>query len=565
MIDYKENWDLTQLYKSIDDPQIEKDFDTAVQLYEDMIKYFKENPEAQKTVEGNLYNYETNGKISDLTHKIYYYIMYLQTLDSNNDKADKLEHKFDHKFDELSRTAEFINQLFKTALSEDPNLYHLLYNDERLEPYRHGIKSFYEQMHYQLSEEVENALDLSSMGDRNIAIYDQYTTNLKYPFRGEMLTNTEVSKYLKSEDRSERRDAFLSIKMITNQKVNKIFFGNQYFQVISDWVNNVKLRGYDSPISLRNLAENLDDETTDTLIDVTTKNYGLVSEYLKLKQKYLGLETFEDYDRNAEISLPNQEFTLKDSVEIYLKLIKEFNPYFYERSVAIMEEGRMDAFPSDAKRGGAYAANMRDGNGSWVMLNHQDSLYDLSTLAHEFGHAMHYEVMNRDNPDSKVGTPLCMAETASIFNELLLNDYYLETYKDKPELIVPYLFSEIDGYLNTIYRQVMYTKFELEVHDKVMNGQLLLGDDFEEIWSKNYRDLYPDMNTINNTHWANIPHFRHTPFYCYTYAFGNLFALTLYKKYLKSKENGSKGEFVKEYETILSQTGYKKPKEILIC
>jgi len=256
-----------------------------------------------------------------------------------------------------------------------------------------------------------------------------------------------------------------------------------------------------------------------------------------------------------------KQVNYQEAINMHLEVMKNFDEDFYNYSLDLLENGRVDFFPKIWKRWGAYASYDKD-LPSFVLLNFTNKLNDVFTLTHEFGHAIHWW-LSQVQPQSVYHSTLSLAETASIFNEMLLSDYLLSSDKLSKNEKIKLLESKLWDVFATIFRQIQYVDFERQVHEKILNNQELSYTDFCKLRRSTQEKMSGKMIKYDvppeeeNT-FLMIPHIFHTPFYCYSYAFGNILVFSLFNKYKKEWK-----KFVEDYKKILKAGGSIPPKQLL--
>jgi oligoendopeptidase F len=375
------------------------------------------------------------------------------------------------------------------------------------------------------------------------------------------MTEEEVRSYRQHTDRSIREEAYRSIRRVYNTKQNQIALGNIYTTIVKDWSSEIQMRGYGANVmAQRNLSEEMDDEVVDMLLTEVEKAYPLYARFLRAKAKMLSLESdFTVWDTGAPLGSVDKDFTFEEAYDLHLSVMKDFDSDFYEYSKRMIEEERIDALPRAGKRGGAFAS-YRKGDESFVLLNFTGKLRDVSTISHELGHAIHGH-LSQVQEAPVYDSPLSMAETASIFSEMLLGEKVKslvskEEYKE-------YLNERLGDIFATIYRQVNYVTFERYVHEEIHRGTELTYKELNSLWRAEQEKLYAgavkfDVSAEEESGWSMIPHIFHTPFYCYAYAFGNLLTFALYNKVHTEKTLS-----VEDYKDILRAGGSERPRDLL--
>lgn len=373
------------------------------------------------------------------------------------------------------------------------------------------------------------------------------------------MTEEEIRSLRTSPDREIRRKSYESLRQVYNSKQTQITLGNIYAGIVKDWASDVKLRGYQTIMEPRNTSEELENEVVDMLLREVQIAYPLFARFIEAKRKLMKLDEFHVYDVSAPLGQIEKEFSFEDGTRLHLETMKDFDQEFYDYSVDMLESGRIDAFPKYGKRSGAFAS-YGPGEPSFVLLNHTGKLRDVSTLSHELGHATHGHLSQEQKP-AVYSSPLSLAETASIFSEMLLSEKIrkeltTEEYKE-------FLNEKLSDTFATIFRQIQYIAFEKRVHEAIFAGQELTYHDFNRMWREEQirmtgESIIYDVTAENESSWSMIPHIFATPFYCYAYAFGNILVFALYNRYQKEGQS-----FVESYKDILRSGGSKRPKDLL--
>ncbi|MFN8644785.1 MAG: M3 family oligoendopeptidase [Candidatus Binatia bacterium] len=320
-----------------------------------------------------------------------------------------------------------------------------------------------------------------------------------------------------------------------------------------------RLRGYPTPMAARHLDNEIDAATVDALIDACEASADLVSAYYRLKRRVLGLEVLYDWDRYAPAELDAAVVPWPDARDLVLDAYGDFSPRLREVAARFFTGGWIDAAVRDGKRGGAFSASAVPSVHPYVLLNYLGQPRDVMTLAHELGHGVH-QYLSRERGYLQADTALTMAETASVFGELLVFEA-LRRREQSPRARLALLCSFIDDTFATVFRQIALTRFEQELHAARRRSGELSSQQLGEIWLAVNASLYGDAVTLTDDYrwwWAYIPHFIHSPFYCYAYSFGQLLVLALYELYV---EQGA--AFVPRYLALLAAGGSEAPAVLL--
>lgn len=416
---------------------------------------------------------------------------------------------------------------------------------------------------HQLSLEQEQVLlEVSPVGVGAFSrFFDEHFSQMKFKFSKEekKIGEEEVLAYLYSPNRNERKKA---------QKVfSKKLYKSEHFltfvlnMVRKDLAINTKLRKYPKPESFRHIDNQTTQKSVDSLINVVEKNYTLVETYYEAKKKLLGLKKLKDFDRYAPISKSgNEKIPYSDALELVKECFANFSPKFVEITQKALKEGWVDSHPKDRKRGGAFSHGCVPSAHPYVLLNYTGGRRDVFTIAHEFGHMIHQE-LSKSQGYLNMDTPLTTAETASVFAEMLLFDT-LKSQVPKNELISLYA-GKLEDIFSTLFRQIVMTNFERRIHSTTNE---LKTEEFNKIWREENQKMFGksvELTSNYNQWWSYIPHFIHSPFYCYAYSYGQLLVLALFGLYKHHKEQGSAEEFVKTYTQFLSSGGSASPRELI--
>lgn len=559
---FKTEWDLEKhFYKSLTDPKINEDIELWLQKENEFIKFFKENSLANADEDLILEYYNRNEEISTIIYSVWLYYSYLSSLDTQDQEIIKKEGELRTKYSKVSKECLFINEDLKKLGYKKLMKFS---KTEKLKAYKNSIVRTANGLKYNLSKVKEELIIEKDKSGADILgdLHEELTNSFTFTFRGEELTDAEVYTLRSDADPSIREDATMSIREVYGSDQTKITLGSIYKGLVKDQVNEGKMRGIEHVMESRNNSEQLSKETVDTLLRCVQGYYHSYHKYMMVKCILQSKEHLNEWDRNAPYVVGEEkEVPFEEGIKMYLDVIKKFDKEFYDYSVDMFEDGRVDVYPNKGKRGGAYAQYVK-GVESFVLLNYTDKLDDVLTLSHELGHAIHGH-LSQEQKSAVFSSPLSLAETASIFNETLMFDELLKNANTKDEK-VSMLVERLDGAFNTIFRQSQIILFEKEIHERLSNEEELTYIDFNKIWRKHTSKLYGEAVRFDNDAeedfmWSQIPHIFRTPFYCYTYAFGNLLSLSLYEMY---KNEGD--SFIPKYKEILKAGGSVPPEKLLM-
>lgn len=560
---YPTKWNLSRyFYTGLDDSNLASDVANILPLTEKFVLKYEQTFHTFTTSDQILDFYADYTAMSHNIATPSYYLFYRSSLDTQDLAITKRMGEIEYIYTEASNRLLFVAQGWK-KIGYDQIISWA--NNPSLEKYKNDLLSTATSIRYILWEAEEKVLNLKSrpLGLAN-SLHDELTGSYEFTMmiEGEekKLSEEEVRSYRQHTNRNVRRESSESLRRIYNSKQTQISLGNIYTSIVKDWSSEIKMRGYpDTVMAQRNISEEMDDGVVDMLLSEVEWAYPLYQRFLRAKAKMLWLqENFATYDIGAPLGTVDKSFTFDEAYDLHLSVMKDFDTDFYEYSKKMIEEERIDVFPTAGKRGGAYAS-YRKWEESFVLLNFTGKLRDVSTISHELGHAIHGH-LSQWQEDPVYDSALSMAETASIFSEMLLGEKIKSLIT--PEEYREYLNERLWDIFSTIFRQVQYVIFERSVHTQIHTGEELSYKDLNRMWRNSQESLYAgtvvhDIPPEDESGWSMIPHIFHTPFYCYSYAFGNLLTFTLYNKV-------QSGELTKEdYKDILRSGGSERPRDIL--
>lgn len=488
--------------------------------------------------------------------------------DTSSNESSALVIRMEKLESEIGNRMLFFDLWFKKQL-DDENASRLI--EDVPEVYREYLRHKRLVAMYSLNEPEEkiiNTLDVTGT-QALVKIYDKMTSAFEFTMRlrrGKKIVERKFDNkeklvsLVRSPNSNAREAAYKALLQIYMK--NSGVLGEIYQNVAIKWRDEaISMRGYRSPMSVRNIANNLDDATVEALLATCRKNTGIFQDYFKEKAKMLGMKKLRRYDLYAPISsraADSKKFTYGNAVQSVLDTFGDFDPQFRRLAERVFAERHVDSEIRKAKRGGAFCYTVTPKMTPYILLNFDGLTRDVSTLAHEFGHAIH-SMLASDMPIMVSHAPLPLAETASVFAEMLLNEKLAEKMSGKERRIL--LAEHIDDMYATIMRQAYFTLFEIDAHRAIGENNATI-DAVARIYIDNLKEQFGNSISITpdfQWEWIYIPHFYHTPFYTYAYSFGNLLVLSLYRRY---KLEGR--SFVNKYFDILSAGGSRKPEDLLM-
>jgi oligoendopeptidase F len=549
-------WDLSDLYTSTDAPELTRDLDwleTACASFASDYEGKLADLDADGLLDCVLRNEKINaiaGRIMSFAGLRYYQL----TTDADRAKfmSDCQEKITDYTTPLVFFTLELNN------IEDDVLLAHFAANNDlaRYKPIFDRIRAM---KPYQLSEELEKFLhDLGVVGDAWERMFDETIAGLEFNVDGEPLNIEGTLNLLTDTDRAKREAAARELAEVFADNI-KTFARVHNTQakekeVIDRW------RGMETPQMGRHLSNQVEPEVVEALRSAVVAAYPQLSHrYYELKRKWLGLDVMQVWDRNAPLPMEDTTVVNWDQAEkMVMDAYNAFDPRMGEIAAPFFTKGWIDAAVKPGKAPGAFAHPTVTDVHPYVMLNYLGKPRDVMTLAHELGHGVH-QVLAAEQGEMLSSTPLTLAETASVFGEMLTFRKMLDSVTDKPKRKV-LLAGKVEDMINTVVRQIAFYDFECKLHDARRGGELT-PDDINALWmSVQGESLGPAFEFMDGyeTFWAYIPHFVHSPFYVYAYAFGDGLVNALYSVYAE----GDAG-FEDKYFEMLKAGGTKHHTELL--
>ena len=472
--------------------------------------------------------------------------------DTNDADRGALRQSVRETVDRIQQRLVFVETEW-VALDED-RVEELLAH-EALSDYRHYLETEYQRKEHVLSEAEEKVLSEKNITGKSAwtRFFDETLGAARYELDGESLTQEQILSKLYEPNRTLRRKAAHAFTDGLKDHRRTLTF--VFNTLLADKASTDRLRDYDHWLEQRNLANEVDDETVDTLIEAVTDRYDLVARFYRLKKKLLGVDELYDYDRYAPVGTANSTYEWPEARTLVLDAYGEFHPEMAQVARRFFEQNWIDAALAPGKRSGAFSHGTVPSAHPYVLLNYTGKPRDVQTLAHELGHGVH-QSLAREQTIFHHGTPLTTAEMASVFGEMLVFQRLMRTEED-PANRLAMLVSKIDDSIATVFRQVAMNRFEDRIHTARRETGELQSDQFAEHWMDTQRDMFDGSVTLGDHYrhwWSYVPHFLHTPGYVYAYAFGELLVLALYARYEESD-----GGFADQYLDLLRAGGSDWP------
>jgi len=479
------------------------------------------------------------------------------TEDTQNADALAFKNKMDQLGMNVSNRALFFSLWWKEV--DDANAARLLRHADDYTYFLECERMFKPHTLQENEEQIINLKDVNGISGL-MTVYDMLTN--KYIFtltvNGETKTMTrdELGAYVRHPDAAVRQAAYAELYRVYS--ADGAVLAQIYANRVNDWkAEQVELRHFKTPIAMRNLANNVPDDAVATLLAVARENTGVFQRYFKLKAQWLGLAPMKRTDVYAPLAPADLTVPWDQALTMVFDSFEQFSPRIAAEARSVFEAGHVDAEIRPGKRGGAFCASILPELPPFVMLNYSGKARDVSTIAHELGHAVHARLA-REHSTFTFHSALPMAETASVFAEMIMNERLLRETNDVA-LKRDILSRIVDDAYATVMRQAFFALFEIDAHAAFANGATTA--QVNEMYLQNLKTQFGDAIEIQDYfqwEWVSIPHIYQSPFYVYAYSFGQLLTLALYQRYRAEGE-----AFKPKYLKILSYGGSASPQRIL--
>jgi oligoendopeptidase F len=555
-------WNLRDLYISPTSEQFSKDFKTLESDVDDFEDTYKGNilghdsnyDKQAKRLKNSINKYE---ELINLIGKLSAYSTLYHVTNTSDPVRTKFYGDTHTKITEISNKVIF----YELELNKlEDNVLDKLLTHADLSKYNSWFKNIRKYKPHQLTDEIEKIFQEKSMTSFSAwnRLFDQTISNMKVSLDGRLVSLEEALNLLLSDKEEERKIAFLAVSSKLEENIP--LFTHIMNTICQDKAISDKWRNYSNSEESRHLANNIEPEVISALVNTVESNYENTSHrYYALKAKLLNKTYLESWDRNAPLPDANTKpIEWSEAKEIVIEAYEEFSKDIADIVRLFFDNNWIDARVNEGKVNGAFAHPVTTDTHPYILLNYQGKPRDVMTLAHELGHGVH-QVLASDLGPLLSDTPLTLAETASVFGEMLTYKKLVrKTSNDLEKKVL--LASKIEDMINTVVRQISFFKFEQYVHQKRKMGELT-AEDINNIWIDTQSASLGPAIKMHEQHkylWAYIPHFIHSPFYVYAYAFGDCLVNSLYAIYEDNPTN-----FVDKYISLLSSGGAKHHKDLL--
>ncbi|MEW6288792.1 MAG: M3 family oligoendopeptidase [Thermodesulfobacteriota bacterium] len=547
-------WDLGDLYNSVQDPAIKEDIafcqEEAVLLRESFAGKLDTLTPAQ--LARLVRRFE---RIESFIARVATYAFLNFTTQIKNPAAGAFLQEVKETSSRIARETVFFDLEWSKM---DEKIAGPLLAAEETSHYRHYLQNIRRYASHMLSQAEETLLIETAPVGRSswTNLFEKVLGHLQF---GEAKrTEEEVLADLYCQDREVRSKA--ADELTEGLKSQLHILTHIFNTLLADKMISDRLRSYPSWINSMNLANELEDATVEVLIEAATSRYDLVRRYYAVKKQLLGLDELRDYDRYAPLPhLPSATISWDECKEMVISGFRNFSPKMAEIASFFFDRRWIHAPVLDGKRGGAFAHPCVPEVHPYVMVNYTGNIRDVSTVAHELGHGVHQYLAAKQGYFNS-STPLVLAETASVFAELLIFHDQLALLTDAGERRA-FTCQKLESIFATVFRQVSMNRFEHLMHNARRDKGELSDSRLSELWLDTQREMFGDSVTLTDNYgiwWSYIPHFLHSPGYVYSYAFGELLVLALYNLYQTEGE-----KFIPKYLHLLSQGGNLSPYELL--
>lgn len=553
----KLSWNLEDIFKN------EEELEIAINNLKEIFQKVKSTK--GKLAESSDQIYECYKNLEDglaLHEKVYAYAMFKYHQNLGNQEAIKLFKRIEALTAELSKIESFVSP----EVSQIPiEILEKYLKEERMKPYEKTIRDIIKEKSHILGKDVEEALasysEVFSVSDNAFDVFtnSEFDYNDVIDENGNILKMSEAlyGKYMSMKDRTLRKNAYSEICSIYKKYINTL--SELYLSRVKYSCITAKLRGYKSSLDFATNKDDSNLKVYETLLNSVNKNMNLVYEHLNLKKKMLNLDEMHLYDIYYNPLQENDEnIEYEEAKELVLKSLSVMGDEYVKKVSYGFEHNWVDVYEKENKMTGGYNMGVY-GVHPFILLNYMNTMRDVSTIAHEFGHAMHSYYANSKQNYLNSNYTIMVAEVASTVNEILFANYLINNEKDinKKKMLIN---EQLDLIRSTLIVQTQFSEFEKNVHEKIENGEALNSENLSNIYQNLLEKYYGDTTVIDENSkytWSRIPHFYRC-FYVYKYATGITSAIVIANKIL----SGEKG-YVKKYLNMLSLGGSKDSLSLL--
>ncbi len=550
------HWSLTDLFPAQDSPEMKAAFDELdVKVVE--FESLRPSLSAEISAEAFLNIIHQLEGITRLSHLLGEFASLSFSANTQDQAIQAFQSNLDNRLAQLANRTLFFSLWWKALEDEAAQRLMAASGD-----YSYWLEEMRHFKPHTLTEPEEKIINIKDVTGA-VATVNLYTTlTNRYTFQLEVdgevkhLTRGELMVYARNYDPALRAAAYQELYRVYG--LDGAILGQIYQTLARDWHNeNLDMRHFSSPMSVRNLSNDIPDDVVDTLLHVCQENTSLFQRFFRLKARWLQMERLRRYDIYAPVVKTEKKYAFNDAAEMVFDAFQRFEPRVAGLARQVLDHNHLDSEVRPGKESGAFCASPAPDFTPWVMVNYQGKPDDVATLAHELGHAVHAQLASGHSLFT-FHSALPLAETASTFGEMVLIDYLLARETDA-SVRQTLLFRQVDDTYGTVMRQAQFALFERQAHDLIQQGATV--DELSNAYLENLHTQFGEAVEVSDEfrwEWVSIPHFYFAPFYVYAYTFGQLLVLSLYQRY---KVEGK--DFIPHYLSLLSAGGSKPPEKIL--
>ncbi|MEP0232116.1 M3 family oligoendopeptidase [Roseibium sp.] len=552
-------WDLTDLYGGVDAPEVAADLQAAL----DRAKTFETSYKgklgelAEQNVGALVTAIRAYEDLEDLLGRLISFAGLVYAGDTTDPKVQKFYGDVQEQI-----TSSSSHLLFFTLEMNriDDEVLESALKDKALAHYRPWIEDLRKEKPFQLEDRVEQLFHEKSVTGRGAwnRLFDETIASLTFDVNGETLSVEPTLTLLQDADPQKRQQAAEALAKTFSENLRSFTLITN--TLAKDKEISDRWRKFGDIADSRHLANRVEREVVDAMVSAVREAYPKLSHrYYAMKAKWLGVEKLNHWDRNAPLPQADKSvISWEEAKGTVLSAYGQFSPDMADIARRFFDENWIDAPARSGKAPGAFAHPTVPSAHPYVLVNYQGKIRDVMTLAHELGHGVH-QVLAGHNGPLMAPTPLTLAETASVFGEMLTFQSLLEKAETKAARKIM-LAGKAEDMINTVVRQIAFYTFERKLHTERRNGELT-SDQIGDLWLDVQRESLGPAVEINpgyETFWTYIPHFIHSPFYVYAYAFGDCLVNSLYAVYQDAEEG-----FQDKYFELLKAGGTKHHSELL--
>lgn len=548
-------WDLSDLYLSTDDPQIDVDIKYAIER----ANAFREaylGKIAELTAFDLLQVVQEYEAILEQVQKPAVFASLGWAADTNDSNWSRLVSRTEQVQADVGQILVFF--MLEWVAVEEDRVQDIL-SEAVIAPYRHYLQVMRLSQNHVLSEAEERITSELALSGINgwRRYFGEVMSAARYEYEGKQLTMSEILELVRASDRGVRQNA---TDAFTIGLENTLHTSTFVFNMMARYRQSMdKLRGYPNWVRHRNIANQSDDRIVSLLVESVTSRYDIVQRHYRLMRKLLGYDELYDYDRYAPYGNSESKVQWPDAKDIVLSAFDRFHPRMADIAGKFFADGWIHAALGSHKRSGAFSHSAIASAHPYILMNYVGSLNNVMTLAHELGHGIH-QYLSRGVGNLQQSTPLTTAEMASTFAEMLVFDSLMNQIEDPQERLALRL-DKIGDTFATVFRQIAMNRFEDALHTTVRDSGELTTAEISELWMNTQRPMFGDSLTLRDaysTWWSYIPHFISVPGYVYAYSFGELLVWSIYAEYQTSGDG-----FADRYIEALAKGGSVWPADLV--